>query len=129
MYDVAKEKEKILSIVKDVAKIEVKYTKEQNFFRAISFALDEVNEAEKSYLNFMDSISHLVIFEEMVQGQLHTDMQKLFQNLRYLIEKNYTQGDKQKMPEDVLNQVKATQDRRIELLKKVARKYFHHNQD
>lgn len=125
MYDKEQEKAKVLGVLKEASQDEIKFTKDQNFFRAIDFALGEVDELNQEFNRFMDRVQHLEVFQESVKDPLVKDMSKLMETLRYLIEKNYTPEDKVKMPKDVLDQVKATQDRRINLLKRVARKYFH----
>lgn len=125
MYDKEEQKTRILGMLKDTSQDEIKYNKDQNFLRAIEFALDEVQELEQQYRKFVQSVSHLEVFHEMVREPLDKDMSKMVQNLKYLIEKNYTKEDKEKMPQEVLSQVKATQDRRINLLKKIALRYFH----
>lgn len=125
MYNKEKEKERILQMLKDTSQYEVKYTKEDNFLRAIEFALDEVREFEEEYNKFISRVSHLQVFQDVVKEPLTKSMGKWVQNLKYLIEKNYTKEDREKMPADVLKQVKSTQDRRINLLKNVARTYFH----
>jgi hypothetical protein len=124
MYDKEKQKKKVLEILKAVSQDEIKFTKQQNFERAITLALDELQELEQQYQQFMKNVDHLVVFQEAFKEPLTRDMNKMFQNLKYLIEKNYTKEETEKMPEEVLQQVKATQERRIQLLRKVARKYL-----
>lgn len=125
MYDMEKEKELLLEVLKNTSQEEVKYTKQENFLRAIDFALSEVEELEKEFQAFVGRVSHLEVFQAMVKEPLTKDMDKTVGNLKYLIEKNYSKEDKEKMPQDVLEQVLATQQRRVNLLQNVARRYFH----
>jgi hypothetical protein len=125
MHDKAKEKEKVLGILRMISQDEMKFNKQQNFERAIAIALDEVNDFERLFRLFISDVSHLEVFQQSIKEPLTRDMEKMIHNLRYLIEKNYTKEDKASMPENVLNQVRATQDKRFNLLKKVAQKYLH----
>ena len=124
MYDKEKQKEKVLGMLRAVSQDEIKFTKQQNFERAIALALDELQELEQQFQKFINSVDHLVMFQEAFKEPLSRDMNKMFQNIKYLIEKNYTKEETEKMPEEVLQQVKATQERRIQLLRKVARRYL-----
>lgn len=125
MYNGYEEREKILEMIKNSSQDEMKFTKNENFFRAIDFALDELNELENEFNKFIQSVEHLEVYQEMVKEPLVKDTTRMIQNLKYLIEKNYTKEDQASMPSEVLQQVKATQDRRIKLLQNVAKKYFH----
>ena len=124
MYNKEQEKIKVLGILKEISQSEVQYTKELNFQRAISIALDEVDEFERKYDQFIADVSHLEVFHDALKEPLTKDIKQMIENLKYLIQKNYTQEDKVKMPQDVLNQIRSTQERRIQLLKKVARRYL-----
>lgn len=124
MYNREEERLKILSILHEVSQTEVPYTKELNFQRAISLALDEVHEIEQRYNQFIADVSHLEVFHDALKEPLTQDAGQRFNNLKYLIEKNYTQEEKSNMPQDVLNQIRSTQERRIQLLKKVAKRYL-----
>ncbi|MGV7000265.1 hypothetical protein ACWA2C_16390 [Priestia megaterium] len=124
MYDKEKQKEMVLQLLKESSQSEIQYTKQQNFERAISIAVDEVKEIKEEFDKFVSSVSHLEVFQATIKEPLTRDMSKMLENLQYLIEKNYTQEDKQKMPETVLEQVRASQEKRIDLLKRVAKRYL-----
>jgi hypothetical protein len=124
MYNKEEQRLIVLEMLRKSSQNEVQYTKQQNFERAVSFALDEIKELEQQFNQFVNSVSHLEVFQDAVKEPLTQDMSKMIQNLRYLVEKNYTKEEKEKMPENVLNQVRATQERRVELLKKIARRYL-----
>lgn len=119
-------KEFMLGMLRKSSQEEIQFTKDQNFIRAIDFALEEVEELQQQYVKFIQSVQHLVVFQEIVKEPLTKDMQKMTQNIKYLIEKNYTKEDRDKMPIEILGQVKSSQEKRLKLLTDVARKYFHH---
>lgn len=124
MYDKEQQKEMVRQLLKDSSQSEIQYTKQQNFERAISIAVDEVKEIRTEFDKFISNVSHLEVFQATIKEPLTRDMSKMLENLQYLIEKNYTQEDKQKMPETVLEQVRASQQKRIDLLKRVAKRYL-----
>lgn len=124
MYDAEKEKQNVLGMLREASQEEIKYTKDENFKRAVSFATDEVLEFEQLFNKFISDVSHLEVFQDSIKEPLTKDMGKMIHNLKYLIEKNYTAEDKEKMPAEVLQQVRASQEKRINLLKKVARRYL-----
>jgi hypothetical protein len=124
MYDKEKQKQKVLEMLRELSHDEMQYTKKQNFERAITFALDEVVELEQQFNHFLNRVSHLEVFQTIMKEPLTQEMNKSISNLRYLIEKNYTKEEKEQMPEDVFNQVQATQERRIDLLRNIARRYL-----
>lgn len=124
MYNKEQAKSSVLGVLKQVSQEEVKFTKQENFERAIQLANDEVDDFEKLYNKFMNDVSHLEVFQHAIKEPLTRDMDKMLQNLRYLIVKNYTKQETENMPENVQNQVRATQEKRYELLGKVARRYL-----
>ncbi|PFV35743.1 MULTISPECIES: hypothetical protein [Bacillus cereus group] len=124
MYDKQLVREKVLKMLNEYSPSEKQFTREENFHRAVSFALDEVTEMEQAFDKFVQSVGHLELFKEVVHQPLTKEGTRVFQNLRYLIEKNYTKEETQKMPENVFNQVQSSQQRRVELLQKVAKKYL-----
>lgn len=124
MYDQELEKSKIRELLTSSSHGELTYTQEENFKRAISLALDEVNDFENLFNKFVTDVSHLEVFQESIKEPLTKDMSKMIQNLKYLIEKNYTKEERENMPEDVLRQVSATQEKRVSLLRRVARRYL-----
>lgn len=129
MYNKEEERAKVLGMLQSVSQDEIQYTKQQNFERAISLAVDEVQELQQEFERFISRVSHLEVFHDSVKEPLTHDMTKMLQNLKYLIEKNYTKEEKEKMPENVLNQVKAQQQKRVELLQKVAKRYLARKKD
>jgi hypothetical protein len=72
----------------------------------------------------MNEVSHLEVFQHAIKEPLTKDMEKMIQNLKYLITKNYTKEETENMPENVQKQVRATQEKRYELFRKVARRYL-----
>lgn len=124
MYDKQVVREKVLNMLNDFSQSEIQFSRQQNFHRAISFALDEVTEMEQAFDKFVQSVSHLELFKEVVQEPLSKESSRVFKNLRYLIEKNYTKEETEKMPQNVFSSVQSSQQRRVELLQKVARKYL-----
>ncbi|UYX56045.1 hypothetical protein M3Y14_34250 (plasmid) [Bacillus thuringiensis] len=124
MYDKQLVREKVLKMLNEYSQDEKQFTKQENFHRAVSFALDEVTEMEHAFEKFIQSVGHLELFKEVAQQPLTKEGSRIFQNLRYLIERNYTKEETQKMPENVFNQVQSSQQRRVELLQKVAKKYL-----
>ena len=124
MYDAEKEKKEILGMLEQASQVEIKFTKQENFKRAVAFATDEVLEFEQKFNQFINDVSHLEVFQDAIKEPLTQDMGKMIHNLKYLIEKNYTAEDKDKMPAEVLQQVRASQEKRVNLLKKVARRYL-----
>lgn len=103
---------------------EVQNNKQQNFQRAISLAKDELDDFEKIFNKFISDVSHLEVFQYAFKEPLTRDVEKMVQNLRYLVERNYSKEETENMPEEVLNQVKASQDKRFELLKRIAVRYL-----
>lgn len=117
-------KQEVLEILKKVSQDEIKFNKEENFKRAVHFAIDELEEFENELSIFLGRVQHLELYQEIIKEPLLTNMNKITTDLRYLIEKNYTKEEREKMPENVYNQVKKSQEKRIELLKKVAKRYL-----
>jgi hypothetical protein len=124
MYSKEEEKQKILGMLRLSSQGEMQFTKQQNFQRAIEFAVDELNELEYAFEKFISEVSHLEVFQTSLKEPLTNDVSKHLQNLKYLIQRNYTDEEKNKMPQEVLNQVRATQQRRVEILQQVARRYL-----
>lgn len=129
MYDKEEQKQKVLEVLRSSSQGEIQYTKKQNFERAVSIAVDEVNDLKHEFDRFISRVSHLEVFQDSIKEPLTHDMTKMLENLKYMIEKNYTKEEKEQMPENVLNQVRATQQRRVELLQKVARRYLARKND
>ncbi len=128
MYDKEQMKSKVFDLLKDATHHEMKFSKQENFERAISLAIDEILEFESIYNRFITDASHLEVFQHSIKGPLETDVNNMISHLKYMVEKNYTKEEVNKMPEEVLKQVRATQEKRIHLLKNVARRYLFHPQ-
>jgi hypothetical protein len=124
MYNREEEKAIMLSLVRTLGQEEVKFNKQQNFERAIELALDEISELEQKLHQFVADVDHLEVFQHSMKESLTREMDKMISGLRYLITKSYTQVEKDNMPAEVLEQVRITQQRRMELLKKVAMRYL-----
>lgn len=124
MYNRESVRSNVLGMLQQVSQDEVKFNKQQNFERATQIALSEVEDFEKLFHKFLSDVSHLEVFQHSIKEPLTRDMEKMTQNLKYLIQKNYTKEEREGMPENVLNQVRATQEKRYELFRKVARKYL-----
>lgn len=124
MHDVQKEKEKILNLMNHISSYENKMSKNELFQQSIQFALDEVNEMEQEFNQFIQRVSHLEVFQEFLKHSLIDNFDKVSSNLKYMITKNYTQEEKDNMPFEVLQQVQSTQEKRMRLLQNIARKYL-----
>jgi hypothetical protein len=124
MYNREEERATVLKLLRESSQVEMQYTKQQNFERAVSLAMDEVKEIEQEFNRFLGRVSHLEVFQHTMKEPLTQDVSKHLQNLSYMITKNYTKEEKESMPYEVLEQVKATQDKRVDLLQKVARRYL-----
>lgn len=124
MYNKEQERASILGVVRELAQSEVKFTKQQNFERAISLAKDELAEFDMYFKKFVTDVSHLEVFRDSIKEPLTKDVSKLSQSIEYLITRNYTQAERESMPHEVQQQVKATQERRFTLLRKVAQRYL-----
>lgn len=61
-YDKEIQKQRVLGYVRSSTQTELQYTKKQNFERAIQFSLDEVNELEMAFQEFIKKVSHLEVF-------------------------------------------------------------------
>lgn len=124
MYNREEEKAFVLSLVQSMAQDNMKFTKQQNFERAIAFANDELAEFKMHFDRFVADVSHLEVFQHSFKEPLTHDVEKLLQSVHYLVSKNYTQAEKEAMPQEVITQVLATQERRFDLLGKIARRYL-----
>ncbi|MCD7911051.1 hypothetical protein KC480_05865 [Bacillus velezensis] len=124
MYSKEGEKQKVLSWLKQSSSQERNFTKKQNFVRAISFALGEVDEFEEELKRFLSNVSHLQVYQEMIRDPFSKYMQSSLKDLRYLIEKNYSEDEIQAMSKETHNQLKMAQQKRVVLLRKVAQQYI-----
>ncbi|MBU5262024.1 hypothetical protein [Bacillus atrophaeus] len=124
MYNKEEEKQKVLSWLKQSSQQENKFTKKQNFARAISFALGEVDEFQEELNIFLSKVSHLQVYQEMIKDPFTKYTESSLKDLRYLIEKNYSDEEIQAMPKETYNQLRVAQEKRIELLRKVAQQYI-----
>lgn len=126
-YDPQQEKQKIYQILSQFQEHEQQMDKRKYLRMSIDLALDELREFEQLYHRFLEEIKHLVIYQEIIKDPLVRNMEHLLRDLRYLIEKNYTKEELEKMPADVYQQVVQSQKLRAELLKKIAKKYLMHS--
>lgn len=126
LFDAEKERLKVLSILDEISQDEIKITKSELFKNSINVALDEMDEFEKEFKKFVNNVSHLEVYKEIIHNPLTRDVEKMIKNVRFLIEKNYTKEEKEHMPIEILQQVQASQERRMRLLQNVARRYFSH---
>lgn len=124
MYDKSQERAKVLSIVQSFREYDIKFTKQQNFERAVQLSLDELEEFNQAFDRFIQDVSHLEVFQHSLKDQLIQDKERLAKGVSYLISKNYSKAEKENMPHDVLVQVESTQRRRFDLLKRVAVRYL-----
>ncbi len=124
MYDKEQMRSKVLELLKENSQDEIKNIKQENFERAISIALDEIDEFERFFNQFMDDVKHLEVFQHAIKEPLEQDIYKITSHLKYLIEKSYTKEETEKMPETVFEQVRVSQERRIDLLRRVAKRYL-----
>lgn len=129
MYNKEIEKSRVLGMLKASSQGEIQNNKQQNFQRAISLAKDELDDFEKIFNKFISDVSHLEVFQHAFKEPLTRDVEKMAQNLRYLVERNYSKEETENMPEEVLNQVKASQEKRFELLKRIAVRYLQKPKD
>ena len=124
MYIKEEEKTFMLHVVRELSKDHVKFNQQQNFERAISLAQDEIQEFEALFTKFVNDVSHLEVFQYSIKEPLTRDITKMVSNISYLVNKSYSQEEKDSMPEEVLNNVRATQQKRYELLKNIAQRYI-----
>ena len=126
-YDPQQEKQKIYEILSQFQEHERQMEKRKYLKMSIELALDELEEFEKIYRRFLKEVQHLVVYQEIIQDPLVRNMENLLRDLRFLIEKNYTKEELDKVPTDVYQQIVQSQKQRAELLKKIAKKYLMHS--
>lgn len=124
MYNKAEEKQKVLSWIKQSSQQENHFTKKQNFARAISFALGEVDEFQEELNRFLSRVSHLQVYQEMIKDPFRKYTENSLKDLKLLIEKNYSDEEIQAMPKETFNQLRLAQEKRMDLLRKVAQVYI-----
>jgi hypothetical protein len=123
-YDAQQEKQRLYDLLSPVADQEKQLTKKHLFNISVGIALDEIDEFEKEYKKFLEKVNHLQVYQEVIKQPLVNNMDKIIRDLRFLIEKNYTEEELEKMPADVYEQVVKSQKQRVEILKKVANIYL-----
>lgn len=119
-----REKERVQEILKQNEKYEKQYKNKNLLKKSIQIALEEVDEFEKYYYEFISNISHLVIFKELIQSPIEVNMEKIIKDLRFLMAKNYSKEELEKMPDDVYQQVVQNQKQRADILKKIVKTYL-----
>lgn len=124
MYQPEQEKSRIYQILKPALEIEGQTKKQRYFKESMKFALEEVDELFSEYVRFIERVSHLHVFNEVIKTPLDTNMQQIIRDLRFMITKNYEPAELEQMPHDVYQQVVQAQNQRVEILKKIARTYI-----
>mgnify|MGYP001180975232 CR=1 FL=1 len=123
-FNPIREKERVQEILKQNEKYEKQYKNKNLLKKSIQIALEEVDEFEKYYYEFISNISHLVIFKELIQSPIEVNMEKIIKDLRFLMAKNYSKEELEKMPDDVYQQVVQNQKQRADILKKIVKTYL-----
>jgi predicted ATP-dependent protease len=123
-YDPNQEKEKIYEWLSQFRDYEKQIEKKQYIQRSIQLALEEMDEFEQLYQQFLRSVQHLVVYQSLIRDPLATNMDHMIKSIRFLIEKNYTKEELDRVPEDVYQQIIKSQKQRADLLKAIATRYF-----
>jgi hypothetical protein len=118
------EKKRIFELLSPALDEERQQNKQNYLKKATAIALDEVQELKKEYELFISRIQHLQVFQQVIQQPLESNMQNILRDLRFMLEKNYTQEELERMPSDVYQQVVQSQKQRVDILKKIARTYL-----
>lgn len=118
------QKEEVLALLRKVAQESPKNTKLENFHKAVGFAVDEIHEFRQQFDKFIDSVSHLQVFQDFIEKPLTADIKKLTDSAEYLVTKNYTKEEKENAPSQMLEQINASQEKRAMFLQRIARKYL-----
>lgn len=123
-YDPHQEKEKVYEALSKAYLEGNQLKKEEIFEKAISIALDELKEFTIKFDEFFKSVSHLVVFEDLMKDLLVKGAKQYISDAKYLIEKNYTTEELDAMPEEIYSKVLRTQRSRRDLLQKISKKYI-----
>jgi hypothetical protein len=118
------ERKKAYEFVEQSLGHEVNMTKREMVQRAISIAMDELDELDAELHKFLERVQHLHVFSDLIKQPFLQQVNSMLQQAKYMMEKEYTQEELDAMPEQVYNQIVEIQKKRVEVLKKIAKSYF-----
>jgi len=123
-YNPAIEKIKAMDFVSHSLAMESAYKQYEKVKRAIAIALDELREFEEKYNHFIESVSHLQVFQELLRP-IHVEYTNdLLHKSKDLMERTYTDKELEGLPLDVYNNIVELQKKRVNVLKKIASVYM-----
>jgi len=122
-WDLEQERMKAFQFVEKSYEQEKQGLKKLKLQQTINIAKDEISEINQEFQSFLHKVEHLVVFQELFSEPIKALMQQMLESSCYFLEKNYSKDEINEMPDDVYRQVAASQERRKEVLKKLALKY------
>ena len=123
-YDPAMEKIKAIDFVNQSMGLEIQYNKQEKVQRAITIALEELQEFEQKCNRFIESVEHLCAFDDLIRPMFMNHVTQILQQAKHMMEKTYSQEELAALPEHVYNEIVTVQKKRVEVLKKVAARYL-----
>jgi superfamily II DNA or RNA helicase len=123
-WDRESERKKAYELVEQSLILESQMSKKEKIQRTIEIAKDELKELDEKLHEFLKSVDHLHVFNELLRKPFEQYITHMIQQATYMIEKDYSQEELEQMPENVYNQVVEVQKKRAEILKKIAKSYL-----
>lgn len=125
MYDKETYKQELKEHLRHKEHETVVHNRKENVKRSIEFAISEIDELEEAFHAFQAKVAHLVVYDQLMKEPFHKEVQTVIDSARTLIERNYSAEEKSALTYKALNQLEVTQKRRLEVLRNIARRYFH----
>jgi len=121
MYDPQIEKERILESLIEMTN---QTPKEAMLQKAIAFANDEFDEFQHEFQVFLDRVSNLNVYQELIGSKFEKGARLLIEQAKYLIERTYTEDELENMQDNEYAEVLIVQSRRKEVLRKIVKTYL-----
>lgn len=122
-FNPQRERSRIYELVYKSVPEERTVTKEIIKKKAIQISLEELDELNEAFEEFMKSVSHLSIYKHLYKDVVHPYWRGLDTSARELILKNYTEQELEIMPREVYGTILGHQRVRLELIKGIIENY------
>lgn len=115
-------RQKVLDHVTTMVNQKFEPTKEEIFYRSVEFGQDELREIQSKFQELEKALSHLVLFDELFKKSFDS-IHDQFPRLHHFMETNYTQEEYDKMLPNASTETQQKQNKRYQLLRKLALAY------
>ena len=126
MFNIEEERTKVYHMLVSQSEEEKAFSKQEIIKKSVNLALEEIEEFEKAYQDFVERVQHLCIFQQQIFDPLDKDIKKVTNALRTIIKKNYTAEELENLSGSQYNKIVRQQKERVDLLKKIAKTYLSH---